>query len=316
MFRDRVLQHYREKGYTLRERVKVRGQTGAVHACDLVAQGPLGNLVIQFEDYGGFEGPELEAVRRIARDVGAVPVVAAEVVGDTIRRHAERQGVVILDGPALEISQPAEAIMTPTGAVEYPPWPTLDRPLRSRSSESEQGVADAKTSTTAEWPVDGRSLVKRSAPMDPGDVDALVSEWSQQEVPSHSRRKDPGFWQYDRSSASSAPKAESTEAPDEAEAQEAPKSGFGWLQETRAEDANGMPIRTAPMVRARSNEPLPHEVKPFTAPMSNMQSQQSAKAIAAAERRRNLARTLVGYAIAGACAGGAFLGVGIFFGAF
>ena len=101
MFREQVAEHYRQKGYRLHENVKIRGHSGAVHACDLVAQGPLGNLIIAFEDAGGLEGPELGAVKRAAKDVGATAVVAAERPPHGLRQIAARTGVVLLDEEAM-----------------------------------------------------------------------------------------------------------------------------------------------------------------------------------------------------------------------
>lgn len=120
MFRDDVVAHYRTKGYKVHEGVKVRGQSGAVHACDLIAQGPLGNLVVSFGDDGGFDGPEMGAVRRAARDVGATPVVAVESMPEGIRQLAARAGVVLLDRRAMA---PVEETPIVVAEDEPAPWP-------------------------------------------------------------------------------------------------------------------------------------------------------------------------------------------------
>ncbi len=122
VFREQVAEHYRNKGYRLHEQVKIRGESGMVHACDLVAQGPLGNLVIQFEDEGGIEGPEVQAVGRAARDVGATGVLAIEEVPSAVRQRALQAGVVVLDAATLHAPPPSEP--GPAEEPEYPPWPT------------------------------------------------------------------------------------------------------------------------------------------------------------------------------------------------
>ncbi len=331
MFRDRVLQHYRTKGYALRERVKVRGQSGAVHACDLVAQGPLGNLIVQFEDYGGFEGPELESVRRIARDVGAVPVIAAEHVGDTIRRHADRNGVVILDANALTAPAPREVLTATTGG-EYPPWPAVDRPHRPRT-DGDKASNEPTRATTTSWPSDGTARPKTAARMDPGDVDELVTEWSTREEPRHTRREDPGFWQYNRKSEATPKKSAAAPASSTADATNAAvatathaeaRAGFGWLHEqqetaspqrkgTAAHPENG---RRSTEAHIRPPPVLLHNVDAFVAPVRSTRDVSPGLERRPETARRTMLRSLAGYAIAGAAAGAAFLGIGLIFGAF
>ncbi len=126
MLRDEVAGHYRAKGYTINERVRVRGQSGAIHAVDMVAQGPLGNLVIAIEDAGGFEGPEMHAVRRAAKDIGATAVMAARTIPDGLRRQASEAGVVLLDERGLSAKPPVE-VPVDDGAIDYPPWPGQER---------------------------------------------------------------------------------------------------------------------------------------------------------------------------------------------
>ena len=121
MFRDSVAEHYRSKGYRLHEHVKVRGKSGAVHACDMIAQGPLGNLIVSFGDDTPFEAAEMGAVRRTARDVGATPVVAVEQLPEGIRNLAARAGVVLLDRDALEAVELDTVHATPES--EQVAWP-------------------------------------------------------------------------------------------------------------------------------------------------------------------------------------------------
>ena len=77
MFRDDVTAHYRAKGYEVRENVKVRGTSGSVYPIALVAEGGLGALVVSFGDAGGMAPSEMGSIRRIAKDVGATPVLAS-----------------------------------------------------------------------------------------------------------------------------------------------------------------------------------------------------------------------------------------------
>lgn len=131
MLRDEVAGHYRAKGYTINERARVRGQSGAIHAVDMVAQGPLGNLIIAIEDAGGFEGPEMHAVRRAAKDIGATAVMAAKTIPDGLRRQAAAAGVVLLDERSLVAAPPIETI-SDSAAIEYPPWPGQERSREER----------------------------------------------------------------------------------------------------------------------------------------------------------------------------------------
>lgn len=132
MFREEVAEHYRSKGYKLHEHVKVRGQSGSIHAVDMVAQSSLGNLAISFEHDGDFEGPEMGAVRRMARDIGATPVVAVEHMPDGLRQHAARAGVVLLDRAAMEAPSPelAPEFNPAPPEPEQVPWPNADKESR------------------------------------------------------------------------------------------------------------------------------------------------------------------------------------------
>lgn len=176
MLREEVASHYRAKGYTISERARVRGTSGAVHTVDMVAQGPLGNLVIAIEDAGGFEGPEMHAVRRAARDIGATPVMAARRIPEGLRRQASEAGVVLLDDTVLAAAPPPEPA-SDNAAIEYPPWPgqegrAVERPAviddfaprRSKSTDPgfwryprdgetvEQAEAEAPAVTLADLP--------------------------------------------------------------------------------------------------------------------------------------------------------------------
>lgn len=153
MFRDAVAEHYRSKGYRLHEHVKVRGKSGAVHACDMVAQGPLGNLIISFGDDTPFEAAEMGAVRRAARDVGATPVVAVERMPEGIRNLAARAGVVLLDRDALEAVELAPVAHEMDAPVA---WPDPER-RRTEAPKVTQPVPVQRTEPFA-W------LPKKSIP--------------------------------------------------------------------------------------------------------------------------------------------------------
>lgn len=139
VFREQVLEHYRVRGYKLHERVKVRGRSGTVHACDLVAQGPLGNLIVSFGDAAGIEGPELAAIRRAARDIGAAAVVAVEEPSAEVRDSARRLGIKVLDLDAVEHSEPVVA-EAPPREVEDHPWPEQESRMR-RAQRQRDGAA-------------------------------------------------------------------------------------------------------------------------------------------------------------------------------
>lgn len=151
VFRDAVAEHYRSKGYRLHEHVKVRGKSGAVHACDMVAQGPLGNLIISFGDDMPFEAAEIGAVRRAARDVGATAVVAVERMPEGIRSLAARAGVVLLDQDALE----AVELETVGKVVETDEvaWPDPERKRTARPEVAEPPKAAPRTEPFAWLPV-------------------------------------------------------------------------------------------------------------------------------------------------------------------
>lgn len=149
MLREDVAAHYRERGYTIRERVQVRGGSGAVHSVDMVAMGPLGNLVIALEDAGGFEGPEMQSVRRIAKDIGATPVVAARRIPDGLRRRAAESGVVLLDASDMPSLEPEPVLQAPD-EDPYPPWPDPES-RRHAVADGEAAPAPGKSTDPGFW---------------------------------------------------------------------------------------------------------------------------------------------------------------------
>lgn len=115
VFRERVAEHYRSKGYRVQQDARVRTTDGSIVPCDLLAEGPLGALVVDFSEDG--DGLELGSLRRKAKELGASPVLAAPAFAPALRPLALRAGVVLLDGPALE---PGPEAPEPPAAH---PWP-------------------------------------------------------------------------------------------------------------------------------------------------------------------------------------------------
>ncbi|MEA3191110.1 MAG: hypothetical protein QOD77_1692 [Thermoplasmata archaeon] len=133
-FRSRVADFYRGKGYQVRENARVRGASENVYAVDMVATGPLGALLVSFGDAAGVDGPELGRVRKLARDIGATPVIAAPELQPELRRMAAQFGVVVVDDVALVEPNPIPNVGGPTlGAdsaardLEAHPWPASGR---------------------------------------------------------------------------------------------------------------------------------------------------------------------------------------------
>lgn len=232
--REQVADHYRSKGYTIRQDVQVRGRSGTIHAIEMVAQGPLGNLVIAFEDAGGFEGPEMNAVRRAARDIGATPVVAARRFPEGLRRHAAQAGVVMLDDDALHAEEPPAPAPRPE-ELDYPPWPD---PSAGRGDED----------GPAPWPVSARGRVAASGPMEPTDLDQVVEDWGRQQEVARPKSTDPGFWKYPR-------QGETVQVAEQAPVSSVaarPKATFDWLPRDEASHAQEAPSPSSPARAARA----------------------------------------------------------------
>ncbi len=163
MFRESVAEHYRSKGYDVRENVKVRGASGNVHPVALVAEGPLGALVVSFGDAGGVDPAEMGIIRRVAKDVGATPVLAAPAFTPEFRRQAQLNGVVLLD-ESLSPGTPPAPEAPPAPAA---PWPSL------------QGAAsfDRSDLDAHPWPKSGQARPAGATGMAASDVDDLVAAW-------------------------------------------------------------------------------------------------------------------------------------------
>ena len=139
MFRDRVVGHYVGRGYRVDTDAVLEGQSGGKHKVDLVATDSLGRLAVWWGDREPFEGPELESVKRAARDLDAAPAIAAPQVTATVRESARRHGVIIVDEALLDAEAATMARPLPprpvapramSAATAYPPWPDPgnDRP--------------------------------------------------------------------------------------------------------------------------------------------------------------------------------------------
>jgi hypothetical protein len=141
-----VAAYYRGKGYVVRDGVRVAGPSGNEHRVPLLAEGPLGSLAIFFGDFGGVDGPEMGGARKVAREVGATPVLAADTFTNQDRQVASRLGVVLLDAATLE-GDPASAA-TGLGADTGRAWPGLAPVPTRRAKEPEDEPHP--------WPVSGR----------------------------------------------------------------------------------------------------------------------------------------------------------------
>lgn len=137
----RVAAHYRGKGYTVHESYLATGHSGNNHRVPLLCEGPLGNLAVFFGDAAGVDGHELGAARRVAKDLGATPVVAAATFTAAQRAQASELGVVLLDADA---AGPGASSPTPH-ANPARPWPAV-----AAAAQREDPFADHP------WPDSGR----------------------------------------------------------------------------------------------------------------------------------------------------------------
>jgi hypothetical protein len=126
-----VGEFYRSRGYEVREGVKVRGASHNVYTLEMVAEGPLGALLVSFGDAAGVDAAEVARVRTIARDIGATPVLATPAANAEIRRIAAQLTVVLLeeeslDHPAPKLPGPALANPLEKDLAAHP-WPESGR---------------------------------------------------------------------------------------------------------------------------------------------------------------------------------------------
>ncbi|HLF16272.1 MAG TPA: hypothetical protein VI796_02430 [Candidatus Thermoplasmatota archaeon] len=203
-FKARVVEHYRAKGYEVRENVKVRGASGNVYNLPVVAEGQLGALVVSFGDAGGMDPTEMGSIRRIAKDVGATPVLASPEFGPEFRRQAVLNGVVLLDG-SLKAGGPSFPLPDTSRGL----WP------------GPQGTAGMDRSELDEhpWPASGRARPEGTSAVAPSDVDDLMADLER------------------KAAAPPPPRAPQPAASDGPR----PGGGFGWLG-TRIERRAPAPV--------------------------------------------------------------------------
>ncbi len=181
VLRAQVADFYRAKGYQVRENPRVRGHSESIYAVEMVAEGPLGALLISFGDAGGVDAAEISRVRTLARDIGATPVIAAQELSPDLRRMAAQFAVVVLDQATL--AQPDDLL--PAAAVPR----DLRRDLDAHP-----------------WPESGRARPEETgAHMDPQDVDDLLSQLGSSKPVGRARTDGGGLWK--RSAIGVAPSA-------------------------------------------------------------------------------------------------------------
>lgn len=210
MLREQVRDYYRGQGYQVLEDAKVLGASGQTHRVEMLVRGSLGYLVVAFPDAGGFEGPEMGAVRRVARDIEATPVVAAPSINPTARAMAMKMGVVLLDMEHLQHEIPINSDED---------WP---------ASGKREAPAEAHP-----WPKTGRARPEVEGVMRASSVDDLLTDWSGKQL-----RDEPhvtaneSLWKQPRREA--------------AKEAAAPRGTFSWLAKTGATDWPNEPEAAAP----------------------------------------------------------------------
>ncbi len=175
MDRNRVAAHYRGKGYTVHENLRVAGSSGNEYVLDMLAEGPLGNLLVSFGDAAGLDGPEMGSARRIAKDIGATPVLAGDQFAEGYRLTATRLGVVILD---------ADSLQDQGRAGPRPEWPPGIASVTPTAGDTMRADLSAHP-----WPASGRGgAAKPEGPKRARDVDELLADL--QEPPEPERRNE------------------------------------------------------------------------------------------------------------------------------
>lgn len=188
-----VAAYYRSKGYVVRDGVRMPGAHGSEHKVPLLAEGPLGSLAIFFGDFAGVDGPEMGGARKVAREIGATPVLAADEFGAPDRQVAARLGVVLLDASTLA-NEAAPAAKADLGVDSGRAWPGLaPMPTRRAKEPDEQPHP---------WPSSGR-LGGRDGPATRAvDVEEMLSTPAPTPAPSGNAGKDgEGLWKRPRSPA-------------------------------------------------------------------------------------------------------------------
>jgi hypothetical protein len=209
-FRQQVADFYRAKGYQVRENPRVRGHSEKVYSVAMVADGPLGALLISFGDAGGVDAIEVSRVRTLARDIGATPVIASPELSPDLRRIAAQFAVVVVDQDSMAGTEDE------VPAVDI--GPDLRRDLDAHP-----------------WPASGRARPEEppQTPASLRDVDDILSQLGSSKPEGVRARGDgAGLWRRP-------PAASEVPAPGRAAADPpAPPRKFGWL----ASHASDIPV--------------------------------------------------------------------------
>ncbi|MES2154057.1 MAG: hypothetical protein V4510_02890 [bacterium] len=251
MFRAQVADFYRAKGYQVRENPRVRGQSESIYAVEMVAEGPLGALLISFGDAGGVDAIEVSRVRTLARDIGATPVIAAPEITPDLRRMAAQFAVVVVDQATLA---------QPDDVVARVPMSNADDLRRDLDAHP--------------WPASGRARPDEPAAMDPQDVDVLLSQLGSSRPVEKPRGDGSGLWKrtVSRPPAARLPSPDApmpaTSVPPAAAAPvvtapATPTRKFNWLTQGVADVAPAQsdgPTLEDMMPRPVATEPAPIEV--------------------------------------------------------
>jgi hypothetical protein len=169
-----VAAYYRAKGYVVRDGARVAGPSGTEHKVPLLAEGPLGSLAVFFGDFGGVDGPEMGGARKVAREVGATPVLAADTFSNQDRQLAARLGVVLVDAATLggeggPVASSGAGSSAPLGlrADTGRAWPGLAPIPTRRAKESEPEPHP--------WPASGRVGGRDGPATRAVDVDEILA---------------------------------------------------------------------------------------------------------------------------------------------
>jgi hypothetical protein len=198
MFEARVAEFYRSKGYEVHEKPKVRGASENVYAVPMVANGPMGALLVSFGDAGGIDGHEIGRARTMARDIGATPVIAVPSLAPDLRRLAAQMGVVILDESTVAEPGPLPKELPGVQAdpmrrdLDAHPWPASGRafsfggPGVASARDVDELIADLHAKPEPE-PVAAANGFAWAAPAATADVESVAAPvakfgWLQQEA--------------------------------------------------------------------------------------------------------------------------------------
>lgn len=212
VFRGRVVGHYVGRGYRVDADAVLEGESQTKHKVDLMATDDLGRIAVWWGDREPFEGPELESLRRAARDLNAAPAIAAPQVTATLRENARRHGVVIVDEPLLEEEAETMARPLPPRPIgdrpaisaddAFPPWP--DPSQRSSPSADEPSTpAEPTPSVQAPWREERAEALDNAPDAGPSagfewlptkESMESVASTSQQRTPRARKPLMPPFW--------------------------------------------------------------------------------------------------------------------------